>query len=90
MRYGKLNTIESKQHYNEVAHKCKEIVYDFIRLKEEKIIESKNLGQFYRHVNSRLSCKSGVAPLRRNDGTYTTDNQEKANILKDFFWFCVY
>jgi len=85
VRYKKLNTTESKQHYNEVARKCKVVIYEFESLKEKKIIESKNLGQFYRHVNSRLSCKSGVAPLRRTDGTYIADNQEKANILNEFF-----
>ena len=35
---------------------------------EARILNSGDLGQFYRHVNGRLSHKDGIAPLKRPDG----------------------
>jgi len=49
-------------------------------------VESTNLGRFYRFVNKRLSCKSGVGALfdHKNNSTVLTD-QGKANVLNSYF-----
>ena len=49
-------------------------------------MNSGNLGKFYRFVNKRLHCKSGVGALydRKSNRTITSD-QEKANLLNGYF-----
>ena len=37
---------------------------------EEKIINTRNIDAFYKHVNRKLSCKSGVRPIKKPDGTF--------------------
>ena len=44
------------------------------------IEERDNLGQFYNHVNRKLSSKGGVGPLKDDKGVIT-DSQSKATIL---------
>ena len=48
---------------------------------ERNIIQSGNLGQFYKHINSRLNHRSGIAPLLNSDGVLATNDLDKANIL---------
>jgi len=49
-------------------------------------VNSGNLGKFYRFVNNRLHCKSGVCALydRKSNRTITSD-QQKANLLNGYF-----
>ena len=54
-------------------------------LYESKIIESKNIGAIYKHINKRLSHKSGIAPLLAANNKLVTDNLTKAEILNDHF-----
>ena len=43
------------------------------------------MGKFYCYINSKLSCKSGIAPLLDNNGKFVFDNIEKANLLNNYF-----
>ena len=43
------------------------------------------MAPFDKHVNRKLSCKSGVGPLKKPDGTLCVNNQENADILSDYF-----
>jgi hypothetical protein len=52
---------------------------------EEVILLSNNLGRFYKHVNSHLSHKEGVGPLKRTDGSMVTTNEDKATVLNSAF-----
>jgi hypothetical protein len=52
---------------------------------EAKILSSKNLGQFYKHINSRLSHKNGIAPLKGPDGHFIFTDAEKAVLLNSAF-----
>jgi len=54
-------------------------------MRENKIIQSKNQGRFYKHVNSKLSNKSGVGMLKNEDGVMITDDVERANLLNNVF-----
>ena len=49
--------------------------------KEKNIIESQNLGVLYKHINSRMSHKQGIAPLKDYYGNIVSDDAGKANIL---------
>jgi len=52
--------------------------------KERKVIEA-NTGDFYKCVNRRLSCKSGVGTLCDNAGRLITDDKQRADMLNLFF-----
>ena len=52
---------------------------------ETKIIESKNLGTLYRHINSRLTYKDGIAPICDSDGNLIVDKALMAKILNNHF-----
>jgi len=51
----------------------------------EEVISADNLGAFYRHVNRRLTNKSGVGPLYDGHGKLVSDNAAKANLLNNYF-----
>jgi len=64
----------------------RQLINDFVARRETAVVDSNNLGKFYRFVNKRLSCKSGVGALsdQTSNKTVLTD-QGKANVLNDYF-----
>ena len=40
---------------------------------------------FFQYVNSKLSTRAGIADLEKEDGTTTETDQEKAEVLNNFF-----
>ena len=40
---------------------------------------------FFKYANSKLKTRSGIADLRKEDGSTTRTTQEKAEVLNDFF-----
>jgi hypothetical protein len=51
---------------------------------EYNILKSGDLGRFYKYVNSKLSSKSGIAPLRDEAGNFVFENDVKAEMLNIF------
>ena len=52
---------------------------------EMRVIESNNLGTFYKYVNMRISYRSGIGALTDNFGDVITDDVRKANMFNDYF-----
>jgi len=61
------------------------LIYDHNKQVEQSVIKSANLGNFYRYVNGRLSCKSGVGPLKTGSGEVIVNDVEKAEVLNKYF-----
>ena len=74
-----------KDKYLAVRRKCDNAISSFTQLKEARIVNSGNLGLLYKHINSKLTHKSGVGLLKRADGSLVHDDLEKANFLNDHF-----
>ena len=53
--------------------------------RERRVIAENNTGSFYKFVNQRLSCKSGIGALRDSSGRLVTDDKQRADILNSFF-----
>ena len=53
--------------------------------KELSIINSGSLGQFYKHINCRLSHKSGIAPIKNVQGLVCVSDCDKAEEFSKFF-----
>jgi len=51
--------------------------------KEQKLIESNNIGTFYKFVNKKLSCKAGIGALRDTAGKRLTADSGTATALNE-------
>jgi len=52
---------------------------------EGEILKSRNLGTVYKHINSRLTHESGVAPLQDGAGDLKYKDEDKALLLNYHF-----
>ena len=53
--------------------------------KEKTILESKNLGEFYKYVNNRLTNNVTTGVLEDADGSLVTGDEKKAELLNSYF-----
>ena len=74
-----------KAKYDKISDDCRAAVKQYEIAKENAIINSNNLGNFYRYVNNKLSCRSGVGSLTNKKGDHVTTDADKANILNEYF-----
>ena len=51
---------------------------------EQRIVESKNLGNFFRHVNARLSSQANISCIM-DGNTMVLDDYAKANVFNKYF-----
>jgi len=65
-----------KDKYLAARRKCDNAISSFTQLKEARIVNSGNLGLLYKHINSKLTHKSGVGLLKRADGSLVHDDLE--------------
>jgi len=84
-KYKNDKCVAHKVQYYEQCHLCKALIFEFERTKELNVIGNGNIGTFYRYINRRLSCKSGVGPLKSPTGETVTDDTKKAALLNDYF-----
>jgi len=57
----------------------------FVNRVECNIIESNNLGKFYRFVNKRLTYRRELGALIDTDGTIVVDDNKKATLFNNYF-----
>ena len=81
----KFGTIQLKTKYNLLARECRRLIHIFIRDKEERIVHTNNLGKFYKYVNKKLSSRSGIGSLKGADGLILTRDDQKAELLNQYF-----
>jgi len=53
--------------------------------KENDVIESNNLGNFYRFINDWLANKQGIGILKDENGMHVTGVVERAELLNSYF-----
>ena len=71
--------------YKEAAGECRRLLHEHEAAAERRVIDSNNVGSFYRHVNKRMSCRSGVGVLHSPDGADAVSDSEKAEVLNSYF-----
>jgi hypothetical protein len=84
-KYRKKRTKKRLNAFNIIAKRCKLILEQIETEKENRVLRSTDLGKFYRFVNSKLSSKSGVAPLKYDHGGFAFSSIEKAELLNNYF-----
>ena len=63
----------------------KRILEDYNKSQESSLISSRNTGRFYRFVNRKLSTRNPIQEIKRQDGTFTSNPTEIANIFDNYF-----
>ena len=71
--------------YKARAADCQSAINSYISERENKLIDSGNLGAFYRYSNGKLCSQSSIGALVTNDGRTITDPSEKAELLNENF-----
>jgi len=84
-RLKAFRTDSLKAQYRDISSRCRNAIYNSVQRYEESIIDSNNLGRFFRHANSKLVSKTNVGPLQLPDGNITVDPEVKADLLSKHF-----
>ena len=84
-KVSKFKTAQLYVKYRNCASQVRKAIYEYTCQLELNLIDSGNIGSFYRYVNKKLSSRSGVGCLRRADGNITNDPKEKAELLNTYF-----
>jgi len=71
--------------YSEIANQCRLAILNYDLEKEKKILETNNLGAFFKFTNKKLSSPSGISPLLNVDGILLTADPDKAKLLSEYF-----
>ena len=82
---SKFKTPNLKMKYKTLAERCKNAINKFFVTSENSLIETENLGAFYKFVNNKTSTRAGVSPLYDNDGVLQCEDSKKADLLNSFF-----
>ena len=71
--------------YRSVARQYKQAVQDREIRIEREIIDSKNIGSFYKYANRKISTRENVGLLVDDKGNAITYDCGKAKLLNSFF-----
>ena len=84
-KYKRFKTFELKSKYNEISQKNRESILNNERKYEGKIINSNNLGKFYRHANRKFCSKTGIGAIRLDNGFLGTNEVDQAEAFNKYF-----
>jgi hypothetical protein len=71
--------------YDAYTLKCKQAINFHYSNNELKLVQSNDLGKFYRFVNNKLNSKLPVSPIKDATGTLITNCTDQANIFNTYF-----
>lgn len=81
----RFNTKQLWDSYRDCARAVRKAIHAHTYILESNLIDSGNVGSFYRYVNKKLSSRSGVGCLKLPDGSITNDPRVKADLLNKYF-----
>jgi len=79
------SSLQIQWEYRDYVHKYRDACFRFNKVAEMQIIESENLGAFYKHVNRRIKHRSVIPPIIDSTGVIVTTDENKANTLNEYF-----
>jgi len=71
--------------YRACVFKWKEYCLSQEMQTEERLIESNNIGAFFRHVNKRITHRSSVSVIITDSGDVLSDDKDKANAFNKYY-----
>ena len=86
---------KSRRHYIDYCVKCNRASRAIIHAKKKyKCSIGENIKEnpktFWSYVRTKTKSRTGIEDLKNKDGEIVSDDAGKANVLNDFFCFCVY
>jgi hypothetical protein len=80
-------TAEARERYTALEKKLKKSIRRAKRKQERELIkkDDRNGKRFTEYVKTKTKARTGIGPLRNQDGTTTDNSSEMANILNSFF-----
>ena len=76
---------DDKNIYRHFSKNLKRIIEDYNKSQESSLTSEENTGDFYRFVNRKLSTHNPILEMKRQDGTFTSNPTEVANIFNNYF-----
>ena len=83
--YKRFRNEQLKAKYKAAEKKFALAVNSFDAAKENEIINSGNVGTFYKYINNKLVTKSGVGALKDVNGVMVHEDAEKARVLNECY-----
>ena len=83
LKNNKSDQLKSK--YAQIVSDCKEAITNYDIDRESKLLDTNNLGAFYKFVNGKLSNSSGIPPLTDPAGNLLISDYDKSNLLNSYF-----
>ena len=79
------DNLDTYQLYCDCANLCRSSLQNFDNVVESGIVESNNLGIFYRYVNKRMKHRSSIAAVNDKAGNLVVNDSDKANLFNNYF-----
>ena len=79
------SNLNLRERYNKLCAQYKREIRNHEIERERTLLETNNLGDFYKYVNGKLSCPSGVGVLLDEHGQCVVDDCERAELLNNYF-----
>ena len=83
--YRRSRSATSLSTYKKRASQLRKAVNKHITERENRLIDTGNLGAFYRYANNKLASRSSIGPLSDSDGNLTFDPLRRAELLNETF-----
>ena len=86
-QWHKTRSKKDEKAYKKANNKARKECRNDDKRAEKKVAENskENNNVFWRFINSKLKTRSGIADLKKDDGSKTTTDEEKAELLNSFF-----
>ena len=84
-RWRLTKKIEHKLAYKAYSVKCVKAIQAHYRDLETALVQSDNLGKFYRYVNGKISGRKSIPPIKDDTGNLVTNKVAQANIFNRYF-----
>jgi hypothetical protein len=84
-RYKQFKSPNLYKNYNIISSRLRKAIYSHVANREKALIQSGNLGKFFRYSNKKFNHKPSIGPLQDEHGFKTINPHHKAAILSKYF-----
>jgi len=75
----------ARQSYRDCSNLCSGSLQNLDNIVESSVVESNNLGTFYRYINKRMNHRNPIAALADSMGSLVVSDSDKANLFNQYF-----
>ena len=84
-RYKQFKSPNLYKNYKTISSRLRKAIYSHVANREKEIIQSGNLGKFFRYSNNKFNHKPSIGPLQDEHGFKIINPQDKAALLSNYF-----